>query len=84
MTFRAFLLAICSLCWGGPVFSQTDTLRLLFAGDIMGHTPQIQSAAAGGGKYDYSPCFRHIKPLIEQADLAIGNLELTLPGKPPY
>jgi poly-gamma-glutamate capsule biosynthesis protein CapA/YwtB (metallophosphatase superfamily) len=80
------LLAAASLCAFAcrPVFAQTDTLRLLFAGDIMGHTPQIQSAATGKGQYDYAPCFRHIQPLIERADLAIGNLELTLPGKPPY
>ena len=25
-----------------------------------------------------------VKPLIEKADLAFGNLELTLPGHPSY
>lgn len=65
--------------------AQTDTLRLLFAGDIMGHAPQIKSAeVVPGKKWDYTPCFKYIKPLIERADLAIGNLELTLPGKAPY
>lgn len=63
---------------------QTDTLRLLFAGDIMGHAPQIKSAETGKNQYDYTPCFRFVRPLLERADLAIGNLELTLPGKPPY
>ena len=28
--------------------------------------------------------FQYIKPIIEKADLAIANLEVTLPGKPPY
>jgi poly-gamma-glutamate synthesis protein (capsule biosynthesis protein) len=66
-------------------FAQTDTLRLLFTGDIMGHAPQISSAEVVKNKvYDYTPCFRYIKPVLEQADLAIGNLELTMPGKPPY
>ncbi len=65
--------------------AQTDTLHLLFAGDIMGHSPQIQSAEVVKNKeYDYTSCFKYIKPIIEKADLAIGNLELTLPGKPPY
>lgn len=65
--------------------AQTDTLRLIFAGDIMGHAPQIKSAElVAGKKYDYTPCFKYVKPLIDRADLAIGNLELTLPGKPPY
>ncbi len=62
----------------------TDTLRLLFAGDIMGHSMQIKSAEVAPGEYDYTPCFRYIKPIIQQADIAIGNLELTLPGQPPY
>jgi poly-gamma-glutamate capsule biosynthesis protein CapA/YwtB (metallophosphatase superfamily) len=65
--------------------AQTDTLRLLFVGDIMGHTPQVKSAEVEKNKrFDYEPCFRYVKPIIEKADLAIGNLELTLPGKPPY
>ena len=58
---------------------------MIFVGDIMGHGPQIESAAIEANKlYDYSPCFKFIAPLLAQSDLAIGNLELTLPGKPPY
>lgn len=65
--------------------SAQDKLKMIFVGDIMGHGPQIESAAVEPNKlYDYSPCFRFIAPLLEQSDLAIGNLELTLPGKPPY
>ena len=65
--------------------AQTDTLRLIFAGDIMGHAPQISSAEVVKNKqYNYEPCFRYVKPILEQADIAIGNLELTLPGVPPY
>ena len=64
---------------------KTDTLRLLFAGDIMGHAPQITSAQlVKDKKYDYEPCFQYVKPIVSEADLAIANLELTLPGKPPY
>lgn len=65
-------------------FAQTDTLRLIFAGDIMGHAPQISSALQSNGQYDYSPCFKYVKPTLDAADIAIGNLELTLPGKAPY
>jgi poly-gamma-glutamate synthesis protein (capsule biosynthesis protein) len=78
-------LPICFFLLTFPAFCQTDTLRLIFAGDIMGHAPQIKSAEkVAGKKYDYTPCFKYVKPLLERADLAIGNLELTLPGKPPY
>lgn len=79
------LIAIFVLLATPSLSAQTDTLRLIFAGDIMGHTPQIKSAEVVPNKtYNYEPCFRYVKPLLEQADLAIGNLELTLPGKGPY
>jgi poly-gamma-glutamate capsule biosynthesis protein CapA/YwtB (metallophosphatase superfamily) len=61
-----------------------DTLSLLFTGDIMGHGVQIKSAQTGKNQYDYNPCFKYIKPLVEKADLALCNLEMTLPGKAPY
>ncbi len=76
------LLLLCLTAFTG--LAQTDTLRLLFAGDIMGHATQIKSAEVGAGEYDYRPCFRYISPILQQADVAIGNLELTLPGQPPY
>jgi poly-gamma-glutamate capsule biosynthesis protein CapA/YwtB (metallophosphatase superfamily) len=50
----------------------------------MGHTPQIKSAETSPGVYDYTPSFEYVRPIIEQADMAIGNLEVTLPGRPPY
>lgn len=51
----------------------------------MGHGSQILSAEIEKNeRYDYSPCFEYVAPILKQADLAIGNLELTLPGKPPY
>lgn len=62
-----------------------NTLKLLFVGDIMGHGPQVKSAYdATTQTYNYEPCFKYVKPIIEKADLAVGNLEVTLPGKPPY
>ncbi|MEZ4967913.1 MAG: CapA family protein [Saprospiraceae bacterium] len=84
-TLPRLLTALFFLLLTAALPAQTDTLRLLFAGDIMGHTPQIKSAEKTPNKqYDYTACFRYVRPIIESADLAIGNLELTLPGKPPY
>lgn len=78
-------LLMGTLCLSISAFTQTDTLHLIFAGDIMGHSPQIISAEKVKNKeYNYTPCFQYVKPFLERADLAIGNLELTLPGKPPY
>ncbi len=84
MNKLGLLLPLVFLLKSQTVTGQTDTLSLLFAGDIMGHGPMISAAKQADGTYNYDPFFAFVKPLIEQADLAIGNLELTLPGKPPY
>ncbi len=60
-----------------------DTLHLVFTGDIMGHDSQIASALkTGNGSYDYLSCFQPIAPYIRRADIAVGNLEVTLAGAP--
>ncbi|MBN1790780.1 MAG: CapA family protein [Bacteroidales bacterium] len=66
-------------------YGQVDTSRLslVFAGDIMGHDEQITGAWDDSLRdYNYEPTFRYVRPFIEQADIAIGNLEVTLAGKP--
>ncbi|MFO7932480.1 MAG: CapA family protein [Bacteroidales bacterium] len=63
---------------------KSSGLKIIFTGDIMGHDSQIASAlAAGGDGYDYRSCFRYLQPYFSEADLVIGNLEVTLAG-PPY
>ena len=59
----------------------TDSLTILFAGDMMQHDNQIRTAAVAGG-FDYSDCFAFVKDQVEAADIAIANLEVTLGGKP--
>ncbi len=70
---------------------ETDTIKnstknkvsLLFLGDIMQHDLQIQSAyVPETGKYDFSSQFKHVKPIFDSTDIVIGNLEVTLAGKP--
>lgn len=56
-------------------------ITLLFAGDLMQHQGQIGAARTDSG-YDYSECFQLVKEEISKADIAIGNLEVTLGGKP--
>jgi poly-gamma-glutamate synthesis protein (capsule biosynthesis protein) len=61
-----------------------SVLTLLFTGDIMGHDGQIASAYDDSTKtWSYESVFSFIAPLISDADIAIGNLEVTL-GGPPY
>lgn len=59
----------------------TSRLTILFAGDLMQHQAQINAARTSTG-YDYSDCFKFVKEEIARADIAIGNLEVTLGGKP--
>ena len=63
--------------------AQNDSVVLLFAGDIMGHVPQIEAAYNKSTKtYDFNPCYTYIEPYIKSADIAIANLEVPLAGKP--
>lgn len=60
-------------------------LQIAAFGDIMMHTPQIKAGSLGGDKYDFRSFFQEVKPYINQADLAIGNFEMTLAGSSkPY
>lgn len=61
--------------------SAQEKITLLFAGDLMQHQGQIDAAKTGSG-FDYSPCFRYVKEEIGKADVAVGNLEVTLGGRP--
>ena len=60
-------------------------LSLLIAGDLMQHGPQIKAALRNGNgneTYNYDECFASVKDEIERTDVAIGNFEVTLGGKP--
>ncbi|GAB1445843.1 CapA family protein [Flammeovirgaceae bacterium] len=49
----------------------------------MQHDSQITAAYNPVSKeYDYSACFQYIKPIIQSADIAFANLEVTLAGPP--
>lgn len=63
---------------------KTDSvsIRIVFAGDLMGHMPWINSGLKNN-EYNYDTAYTFIKPYIEKADYAILNLETTLNG-PPY
>jgi len=61
----------------------TTRISLLFVGDIMQHDSNIAAAYnSTDKKYNYTACFEYAAPILRSADLAIGNLELTLAGAP--
>ncbi len=63
--------------------SRTSTeLRFAVAGDIMVHESQLHSAYnKSQDAYDFSPVFNPVREMFAHADVAIANLETTLPGK---
>ncbi len=75
--FLFFLLFILTSFVG---FAQKQTVSLLFAGDAMQHQSQLDAAKTKDG-YNYSSYFTEIEDQIKAADIAVVNLETTLPGK---
>lgn len=63
------------------ILSAQERVTLLFVGDLMQHDAQIKAARAQDG-YDYADCFKHVRGEISEADIAVGNLEVTMGGKP--
>jgi poly-gamma-glutamate capsule biosynthesis protein CapA/YwtB (metallophosphatase superfamily) len=82
-----FFISCCSTAQEQVVPESTDTIppakiTLLFVGDLMQHQAQLDAARTDKGTYDYSPCFSLVKEQISGADIAIGNLEVPIGGKP--
>lgn len=61
-------------------------IRLSAVGDIMAHAPQLESAFnVMTQAYDFNSVFEDIKPILDESDLSIANLETTLAGpSKPY
>ena len=75
------LISLIFLLYSVTLSSQ-ERITLLFVGDLMQHRAQIDAARTSDGTYDYSSYFSLVKEEISRADIAIGNLEVTLGGKP--
>lgn len=74
----AILLSLLPLL----TYGQRQQVHLLFVGDLMQHQAQIDAALQADSSYAYDRCFSLVKDDIRRADLAIGNFETTLGGKP--
>ena len=70
----------------GGSWSRVRTVRIVAAGDLMQHIPQVFAARLKGDttKYDYTPSFRYVASRFRDADLSIVNLETTLSESGPY
>ncbi len=54
---------------------------VISTGDIMVHSPQLNGAYnSATSEYDFTPYFKEISAYFKNADLSIGNLEVTFGG----
>lgn len=90
LMFAAALLPLCfvshyDLCQEQPqVELPPKRLRMVVAGDLMQHTPQLTAARQADGSYDYTESFRYVADYFRDADLAVVNLETTLSREGEY
>ena len=59
------------------------TARIMFVGDITCFARQMTEAETPFG-HDFSYEFRQVKPIFEQSDLTVGNLETMIVSEAPY
>ncbi len=63
-------------------FFNPQEVRIMVVGDIMMHSPIIASGYDSKTKeYTYDKIFTELKPIFNQADMVIGNLETPLAGE---
>jgi poly-gamma-glutamate capsule biosynthesis protein CapA/YwtB (metallophosphatase superfamily) len=63
-------------------FRPADRVTLSAIGDIMVHGAQLKSAWDDANYcYNFEPVFSQVKEFLSAADITIGNLETTLPGR---
>lgn len=56
---------------------------MLFVGDVMQHDGQIEAAYnSKTNTYEYDDGFKFVKPIINEYDIRVANLEVTQAGKP--
>ena len=84
--YHLSLLIAGDLMQHGPqikaAFEQGQRQARLDAAEREQTRPEVKAALQSDGTYNYDECFARVKSEIERADVAIGNFEVTLGGKP--
>ena len=62
-----------------PREPQITKLRIRCAGDVMAHDSQLKGAKTADG-YSFDSWFDYVRPLLEDADVTMVNVETTFPG----
>lgn len=62
---------------------ESSRIKIMCVGDLMTHETQIVNAYdASTDTYNFSDCFKFVRPIISEADIAVANFETVLGGKP--
>ncbi len=84
---------IAAVCFSASSFSFRDfdktesekngivSVKFSVVGDLMCHSTQYNYARTGEDEYDFKPVYDEIKPILESADFAMGNLETVTAGE---
>lgn len=67
-----------------PAPSTPSSLTLCLLGDIMCLSGQQYAASQGDGSHDYTGCYSLIRPIFDECDYVIGNLETCIAPSSPY
>lgn len=54
------------------------SIKISVVGDIMVHMHQLKAAKQPDGNYDFTEVFEDIRPYLQEADIAMANLETTI------
>ena len=86
-TARAFVPAAPRAAIVDPTVTTSESVRLRVAvsGDLLIHSPVIDRARVNGGgrRYNFAPMFRHVRPYLQNADLAFCHVETPMSSRPP-
>ena len=86
---KTIFLLLCLAVALPAAATPPDTIRIVFIGDVMSHSPQVTAALRSGGNrdnpadFDYSDCFRHVRDRFDAADYVVANMEFPC-GVTPY
>ena len=58
--------------------------RVLIAGDLLCQEGMTEAFRTKAGRFDFSLCFEAVRPVLQAADLVIGNLETPVDECAPY
>lgn len=61
-----------------------DHIKIICCGDLMAEKVMTNLSQKSDGTYDFSNIFKYVKPIIQDSDFAIANLETLIVDEFPY